>query len=337
MFKIIVILLILSSISITYAADPVAHYKFKDTGVGGDYPGNIIDDTLNGHDGIAYNTSYTKGIIDNALEFDGPYSYVEVPDAPVFSFTNGMEDYDYSISFWCKGSNYTNIVFVSKGHFTDDHEYTCYTGSKGQIYFYMKDSDHVLGNFKYGRTEKTLSDYTLEWLNVVVTHGPANKVNIFVNGEYWNTYEYLGVNYTSMNDGPDNITVGQVNSFTGIIEMDEVKIWNSYLTTTEISNLYKEMRDKYYTLTLISRDIFTSKNNFSVYENEKYIGTYSYEDTFNITDMRDYTIIIHEDIKDRISDIEQIDDIAFGSITYIIYIILFIGIIALLKHYYRKF
>ena len=238
--KILIVIFFLSVISISQAADPVAYYRFKDGGTHGDNMNNIIDYTLNGHNGIAYNASYGVGVIDESLIFIHPFSYVDIPDDPVFSFTNGMQDYDYSISFWCTASNYSNVVLVSKGHFTPNHEYSCYSGGNGQIYFYMKDSGTFLhGNFKYGRTQDSLRDYTDEWLNIVVTHGPLNKINIFVNGESWITYDYIGENYTSMKDGTDNVSIGQVNGFINTIEMDEVKIWDSYLTDLEVEDLYE--------------------------------------------------------------------------------------------------
>ena len=83
--------------------------------------------------------------------------------------------------------------------------------------------------------------------------------------------------------------------------------------------------------------MFTSKNNFSVYEDEKYIGTYSYQDTFNITNMRSYTIVIHENINDQIAHIENLNDIGLNNITYLVYILLFVGILALIKYYFKGF
>lgn len=334
----IILLIVLSTLGLVNAVDPIAEYKFSETGPYGDNLNNIFDYTLNGHTGLALgNVSYTTGIFASGLLFENQYSYVTIPDHVDFTFSNGIQDYDYSISMWVKASIYDNVIFFSKGHFTVDHEYSCYVGSNGKIMFYMKDNSFAHGAFKYGLTQKDLKKYNDEYLNIVVTHGPLNKINIFVNGEYWKTDEGLGENYTAMQNGPNNVTIGQVNSFANSIHIDEVIIWDSYLTSSEVANLYKEYRPYTYTISLMNNDLFTNGGNFSLYENHRYIGTYNYEDNINITDMRTYTIVIHENGFDQISHIENIDDIAFNNITYIIYILLFIGVIALIKYYYRRF
>lgn len=334
----IFLLIILFSLGFVNATNPIAEYRFSETGPYGDNLDNIFDYTLNGHTGKALgNVSYTGGIFASGLLFENQYSYITIPDHVDFTFSNGLMDYDYSISIWVKAPVYKNVVFLSKGHFTVDHEYSCYVGSTGRIMFYMKDNSFAHGAFKYGLTRRDVLNYTNEYLNVVITHGPLNKINIFVNGEYWETDEGLGENYTAMQNGLDNVTIGQVNSFSNSVYIDEVIIWDSYLTDIEILDLYRKYRPETYTISIMNRDLFTSKGNFSLYENHEYIGTYNYEDNINITDMRTYTIVIHETGFDQISHIENINSIAFQNITYIIYILIFMGILGLIKYYYRKF
>ncbi len=85
--KIIIILLILvSGISLVSAANPVAYYKFMNTGPGGDTLTNVIDYTGNGHTGFGYNTSYIKGILGYGVEFNDIYSYITINDHTVFTF-----------------------------------------------------------------------------------------------------------------------------------------------------------------------------------------------------------------------------------------------------------
>lgn len=337
MYKLVsTLIFICAIISITSGAAPIAEYRLQSTGPYGDSLSNIFDYTLNGHTGIAYGDCiYISGVHTEGLLFNTSYSYVSVPDHISFSFTNGVTDYDYSMSFWINAPEYNNIVFLSKGHFTIDHEYSCYVGSDGKIMFYMKDNSFAHGAFKFGKTRDSLNKYVNEWLNVVVTHGPGNIINIFVNGEAWEVDEGLGENYTAMQNGLDNFTIGQVNSFNLPVKMDEIVIWDSYLTPGEVLDLYQLYYPKYYNIIILSQE-YDLNTNYSLYENEKYMGIYAYGDTINISNMRDYSIVIHEDFIDKIAHIENIDSILSKNVTYIVYVFIFIGVVCMLIWLIRK-
>ena len=73
---------------------------------------NVADISGNGHGGTLFGTPlpiWTKGVISNALAFDGVGNYVSVPDAPDLTPSNTL-----TLSAWVKASPTTTGIIVEK-------------------------------------------------------------------------------------------------------------------------------------------------------------------------------------------------------------------------------
>jgi hypothetical protein len=220
-------------------ADLVAWYNFNN---------NVLDATPNAHNGTEVGSpSYVTGIIGNAINFqnDNTLRYVTVADSDDFSFTDGVNDLPFSISFWVQ-----NLALSSTANYyickrlSNAAEYIV-TYSSNRINFTIYSQGNNLININ---VQSIMNPFGLStWAQIVVTYdgsGLASGMKIYVNGVDVSDTTSMSGTYVRMNNTPAQLWFG--NAEFGSIQqrkhrgyMDLLGVWKDReLTPSEVTQLY---------------------------------------------------------------------------------------------------
>jgi hypothetical protein len=176
-------------------------------------------------DGTNYHTYNSDGVIAHsfptntkALDFDGSNDYVSVAHSSDLSISGAM-----SITAWVKPDSLSGFpMFVSKR-----------AGSGHAYQFYSTGNKLNYNNGTIAQSSGTIS--TGAWTHVAVTFNGAGSVAFYIQGSPAGTGSAATTNPTNA----QAVDLGRAyngNYFNG--KMDEVAIFNSELTASEISNIY---------------------------------------------------------------------------------------------------
>jgi hypothetical protein len=200
------------------------------------YPfnGNANDESGNGNTGIIYGTTLTKdrkGNLNSAYYFDG--SYIRIPNNN--KINNSPR---YTISVWVyverfKGSDAEGGYIISKGLYPN-YNYDIAAGNL-QNTNSLNTSTTYNDNFVGYQSANTFKTNT--WYLMTVTNDGSN-LKTFINGVL-NDYMSVGISQTNNND----IYIGRYegsNLWNYKGKLDDIRIYNRALNTTEISELYNE-------------------------------------------------------------------------------------------------
>ena len=220
----------------------------QDTG-GGDYPlANIISewkfdnntlDTVGTNDGTGVNITYEAGLVGQSIQTSG-VGYVAVPDADNLSFTDGVNDLPFSISFAIFPTVVENTFLFWKGGSTADREYRVSQLNSSIDFRLMNPTTSFLSIEPTSTSFLTFND----WNHITITYDGSkdgNGVAIYRDGlsvatTVSETGTYTGmVNSTiPLTIGARTVTLGQT-PFDG--NMDCTRFWNKELTATEVSTI----------------------------------------------------------------------------------------------------
>ncbi len=203
------------------------YWKF-DEGLGT----TVSDSSGNGNTGtIGYAPHWVKGIIANALSFDGSQDYVSIPTSPSVAVQGNA----ISLECWIKptvtldGSLNRITSIIDKGD-----EYTFQVNpNDGRIWFAV-----ILQGLNWQGVTTTTSHWQAGvWHQLTGTYDGSN-LKIYVDGSLQNTKALSGnLNYpTSFPLTIGAHSLGYDNNFNGAI--DEVKIYNYARSPTDIQNDY---------------------------------------------------------------------------------------------------
>jgi hypothetical protein len=228
----------------------------------------VLDWSGNGNNGTVVNATYnTSGKINGAYSFDGYFDYIQIPQtSPNYALKSPQ---NHTLVAWIRPvANGTTGLIVGgrRGDFTllelgtsrkliareDDFTFT------GQYVIPLNEWTHVAYSFTYGNTSNQVNE---RWL--------------YVNGVL-DTYD----NYSGSDDfNVSNIFIGWESrfndSFNGTI--DEVRIYNRSLSTSEILDLYNLDKNTY-------NNTLNVGDNISVY-----LIAYNY--TYSATSSKNITIL----------------------------------------------
>jgi hypothetical protein len=224
-------------------ADLVAWYDFNN---------NVLDATPNAYNGTEVGSpSYVTGIIGNAINFqnDATLRYVTVPDNDDFSFTNGVTDLPFSISFFAQNlaiSSIGNWYFSKRGAGIGQAEYQIFWSASTNTLVVNLSSNGDINNRI--TCTSTVNPFGLStWAHIVVTYsgsGLASGLKIYVNGvDVTSTTSTVGT-YVGMINTTAIIGIGQalfslINSLKHRGYMDLLGVWkNRELTLAEVNQLY---------------------------------------------------------------------------------------------------
>mgnify|MGYP003320109576 FL=1 len=181
-------------------------------------------DGLSDYDEIENGTDPIDDQVGNSLYFDGAEDHVYIGDAPHGRLDFGTGAFSYSV--WIK----TTDGGRSK---SDGGQILCKRGGGGNYEMHMHEGGHVGAN--YVSTTSSLDDG--EWHNIVFTH-ELRTARIYVDGQWEASGIIPDEDQGFSSDGPLRIGADsyQGENFRGYI--DEVAIWNTRLSSSDIFALY---------------------------------------------------------------------------------------------------
>lgn len=192
---------------------------------------DVIDSSLNGLNGTSYNNAAIDTVnyqMNSAGLFDGVSDYIDIDDDPKFQVTDKI-----SISLWVYPTDDSkDQTFVAKSD-----------GTKGWNIFYNKrnnKSNRIQFRIRIGnKSKQAVLNEPQNWLNnwhfIAVTYdGVSMKLYVDQGTPSASKSQTGNINTTS-----NPVTIANRDNdqyFSG--NLDEIKIWNSALSTTEIGSIY---------------------------------------------------------------------------------------------------
>ena len=177
----------------------------------------------------------------------------------------------------------------------------------------------------------------------------VGRMDLDVNQNDYNTYQIT--NYDNVSSGYiNNIHMGDIitnlpDTNLGMIVEDymsypynqEYAFVRKYYPLEPILNNITLINEPFKSITLFSDKLYNNQgSNITVYESGIYLKTIHYGESLLINNSRSYTFLIHEDIIDQITHIENLDDMANNNISSIVYVLIFIMILSLIVYIFKR-
>ncbi len=219
----------------------IAHYPFS---------GNADDHSGYGFDGYVYDATLTNDrhdVANSAYFFDGVGDYIQVPDDVMFRAADAKP---FTWCFWMSPYS-TNHVIIFKGT----------NGSNGALFDWWVDytADNKV-RFRY-----TTSDYSFqshyetipniplnEWSFITISYefGNSNSMRIYMNGIAVPGEWVMGDGNHEPYSSSSSIYIGRHHRYDGTPvpydyfngKIDDIRIYNSILSTDEVMDLYLETK-----------------------------------------------------------------------------------------------
>ena len=169
----------------------------------------------------------------NSFSFDGINDYIDCGDNDNLSFGNGVTDSPFSISLWLNTGNTSTRGVVSK-YGSIGLEWLFYMVG-GKVRFLLNDTINSSNIFATGSTALTLNT----WYHVAITYDGSglSGINIYVNGVL-ETLTTGGSGYVAMSNTNQPLEIGKYLSRELFGVIDEVAIFNSELSASDITTIY---------------------------------------------------------------------------------------------------
>lgn len=247
----------------------VAYYTFN---------GDANDQSGNQNNGIVYGATLAAdrfGVQNKAYSFNGLTNYIVVPNSPSINLSTST----MSISYWMYWTNFDpNFIGVSKGGVNQYTGYELnlrgsYNGDNGYFSFSQSNSSLNLAG---------ANAYRNSWVHIVGTFDNG-IAKLYINGTQasvvnlscYSTSPCSNNLYIGTRD-PGNQWVGYLNGF-----MDDIRIYNRSLSSTEVSQLYNLEKVAPTTTSLFSNNI-NEKPVFTQSGNKFYLSSKSSCQVYNL-------------------------------------------------------
>lgn len=189
--------------------------------------GETVHDFAGTFDGsFSGNPEWTAGKRGQALDFDGSNDYVTAGS------TRPVAAGSYSISFWVNLDGTGQVRPVSQ--WGSNHDFLfLYDSGNGQMEFILRD-----GNSQNVQTEVSDSEFSPgTWHHFVGVADQSNsELRLYLDGTLVDTVAWDGTHST----GGDPFYIGEQSTGEGDLDgqIDDVKVYDSALTTSAVSDLY---------------------------------------------------------------------------------------------------
>ncbi|MFY0601716.1 MAG: DUF1573 domain-containing protein, partial [Cyclobacteriaceae bacterium] len=180
-----------------------------------------------------------------SLDFGGTAAdYVSIPDDDVFSFGNGTTDQPMSVEAWAKFDvvNLSGIVSKRSGAI-DEWHMVISSGGDLSIYLEQQSTGEFISKSSSGFTFNTN-----QWYHLAFTYdgtGSNAGIDLYVDGVLLTTTTTgASGSYVSMENTASNVEIGTVDTggnFNIDGQIDEVRIWNTERTSTQIAENYQHV------------------------------------------------------------------------------------------------
>jgi len=195
------------------------------------------NDLSGNYSGTPTNVSYGVGEFDLAGVFNGSSSYIKLNSLT----TNNTSDYTFS--FWCR-----NVVAPSSGYdlfitaTVNDYIYLAVNPSGQLVYYFDNYLDPVYPRSAVALTTTGIDLSTSEWKHIVFRIELTTGVKIYVNNVEVLNYAQPSTLRRSVYEG-NSAVIGAGGGlgyafFNG--EIDQVRIFNKALSSSEVTTLYNE-------------------------------------------------------------------------------------------------
>ena len=191
-------------------------------------------------------SGWTGGKFGSAMRFDGVNDYVTVPDSDLFSFTDGIRDIPFSLSFWANPTDFgiNRWVFDKRNNLIGSNEYQVILGTGGFISLALFSEDGVAAIFN---SVSTIALILNAWSHITFTYNGlgTSGITIYINGVLVpKTIGIFGGTYVKMNNGNMPLRIGDRNWSAGVAAyaglLSEIKIYRRMLTAMEVQQLYTD-------------------------------------------------------------------------------------------------
>jgi parallel beta-helix repeat protein/predicted outer membrane repeat protein len=212
----------------------VSHWKLDEGS------GTTVYDSAGMNHGTIYGATWTTGIIDGALDFDGADDYVALPDnEPVWLPQN-----NFTLAAWVYPADYAgakilDLNFTASANPDYDQGYAVGRNNNGQISFEMNTTTTTDENT---RTNDAL--VTGRWYHIIALRNSTTQA-IYLDGQLnvSRTCASAPIDFVGGYDD-DRVSIGRVTTnivndlyFAG--KIDEVRIYDRALSAGEINAIYK--------------------------------------------------------------------------------------------------
>jgi len=192
-----------------------------------------------GNNGTIYGASWTTGVSETAMDFDGTDDYIEIVNPNELNFGT---DTDFTFTAWIKAreSQLPYPTIVGRRNPPASRGYIFFNYGIGQLTVQLNRGEGVNWDYKnYFSGSQNL--YNNLWHHVAATGDRDDFLRFYVNGILQtNQYDISGFGNI---DSSSNLFIGweeknpSATYFNGII--DEVRIYNKALTESEVQALYE--------------------------------------------------------------------------------------------------
>ncbi len=204
--------------------------------------GNFDDSVGSNHGSQSGGVSINRGVRGRACEFDGSNDFINATDLTVMNSSQ-----NWSVSSWAYSLSGSGAIW---GKDTDDGCGGASNDLWNLIDFTSNNLRVLIGcqaeGSAYSHTTSG-TDYTNQWVHITITHLSNGSIEFYING----ISEDSGVdtnNWTTttcFTIGGRRCT-GTYSPFNGTI--DEVRIYNTSLTASEISSLYNSTKSYHFNI-----------------------------------------------------------------------------------------
>jgi len=205
----------------------------------------ITYDTTSSGSSVCPNTSTqtveiaAAGIANNySMNFDSASSdYIDVGNPSILNFERTDS---FSISAWVKRKGTgVNEAIVSKMESSGDYRgYLLFIGSTNVVKFVLRNVNTGSGRLFVDSTT-TITD--TDWHHILITYNGSSNVSgikIYIDGVSDTVTTFGTLSATILNNAPFNIGARNSDSLFANSKIDEVAIWDTALTSTQVSEIY---------------------------------------------------------------------------------------------------
>jgi len=176
-----------------------------------------------------------------SVSFDGCEDYMDCGDDDDFSFGDGAgNDSPFSVSAWIKMTDATDFIVASKdAGVSSNREYTIRFISD-KMHFYLIDPSP--GTNYIGRLYNTaVTPEEGSWIHVAFTYDGSKSetgIKIYLNSVKVDDTSYSGGSYDGMTNTSQQFYIGRQHTLYSLGKFDEVALFDSELTLTQIQAIY---------------------------------------------------------------------------------------------------
>ena len=186
----------------------------------------------------------TGGVVDDCADFDGTSDYTVAADSDDFSFTDGVTDLPFSISFWINFNNFDgDATFLSKRDGSGLEYQMAFLTAGIQFILFSQGSASA---YLFPSTPFTPTTGGLTWQHFTFTYdgsGTFAGIKCYIDSVIQTSTNGSSGTYVGMLNTASPINIGSKSWSPGLGEvdgkMDEYHIWkNRELTQAEVTDIY---------------------------------------------------------------------------------------------------